>query len=104
MTQPEIWSLYILRCADNSLYTGISPNVAQRIRTHELGRGGARYLRGRGPLRLVFQQPVGDRSLASKLEWRVKRLDRATKEQLLTSTALFDELLNNCRTAVSTEK
>lgn len=77
------WSVYVIRCADNSLYTGISTDVERRLRQHNEGQVGARYLRGRAPLELVFTQPVGDRSCASRVEYRLKKLSKEDKEHLL---------------------
>lgn len=77
-----VWHLYLLRCRDGSLYTGITTDVARRLAEHSAGRG-ARSLRGRGPLELVFSQPVGDRGTALRLEYRVKRLSRPEKERLV---------------------
>lgn len=82
MPSPE-FSLYILRCADGTLYTGIAVDVERRLAEHRSGRRGARYLRGRGPLELVFSAVVGDRSAASRLEYRVKQLNREKKSELL---------------------
>jgi putative endonuclease len=73
------YSVYLVRCRDGSLYTGIATDVSRRITEHENGAKGAKYLRGRGPLKLVYQQEIGDRSLASKVESRVKRLSRSEK-------------------------
>lgn len=87
------YSLYIVRCADGSLYTGIALDVARRLAEHADGPRGARYLRGKGPLELVFQQPVGDRGRASHAEYRVKRLDRAAKEALITGQSSLEDLL-----------
>ena len=87
------YSLYIVQCADGSLYTGIARDVARRIEEHGNGSRGARYLRGRGPLTLVFEQAVGNRSRASKLEYRVKRLDRESKEALISGRCALDDLL-----------
>ena len=78
------FSLYILRCADGTLYTGIAVDVERRLAEHRSGRRGARYLRGRGPLELVFSAVVGDRSTASRLEYRVKQLNRIKKGELVT--------------------
>ena len=86
------WSLYLVRCADRSLYTGIARDVAVRFAQHG-GDKGAKYLRGKGPLSLVFQAPVGDRSEASKLEWRVKRLKKQEKEKLVDGTLKLEDLL-----------
>lgn len=90
MAQGE-FSLYIVRCADDSLYTGIATDVDKRIAEHRAGARGAKYLRGRQPLTLEFRARVGDRAAASRLEYRVKRLSRAQKERLIRgSVALAD--------------
>ena len=78
------FNLYIVRCADGSLYTGIATDVARRVKEHESGPRGAKYLRGRGPITLAFQACVGDRSAATKAEYQVKKLPRADKEQLIS--------------------
>jgi putative endonuclease len=78
------WYLYLIRCRDNTLYAGISTNVAHRFAQHEgAGNTGSKYLRGRGPLILVFQQKLGSKSLALKAELRVKRMSKAKKEKLV---------------------
>lgn len=77
------YSLYILRCADGSLYTGIALDVVRRLDEHRSGARGAKYLRGRTPVELVFELPAGDRAAAQRLEHRVKRLSRAEKEALI---------------------
>jgi putative endonuclease len=80
------WSVYVIRCRDRSLYTGIATDVARRFAEHQKGGGkGAKYLSGRGPLRLVFQHTVGSRSRALKVEYRIKRLTKAKKERLVRS-------------------
>ena len=78
------WHLYLIRCHDGSLYTGITTNVARRFAAHQ-GNGdvGAKYLRGRGPLVLVFQKKLGSRSLALGVESKVKKLSKARKEELI---------------------
>lgn len=80
------WHLYLIRCADGTLYTGITTDVARRLDTHARNRG-ARRLRGRGPLELVFSHAIGDRAEASRAEYRVKRLSRADKERLISGEA-----------------
>ncbi|CAO95402.1 GIY-YIG nuclease family protein [Erwinia tasmaniensis] len=75
------WHLYIVRTAGGVLYTGIALDVARRFAQHQDGKG-AKALRGKGPLELVFHCAAGDRSLASKLEYRVKRLKRPQKVRL----------------------
>lgn len=87
------WSLYLLRCGDGTLYTGIATDVERRLAEHLDGRRGARYLRGRGPLELLFAEPVGDRTLASRAERRVKRLPRASKERLIGAPQRLAALL-----------
>lgn len=87
------YSLYIVRCADGSLYTGIAIDVERRLREHESGIRGAKFLRGKGPLRLEFIECLGDRSTASQVEYRVKRLERGRKEELIAGRYSLDELL-----------
>lgn len=87
------WSLYLLRCADGSLYTGIATDVARRLDEHASGVRGAKYLRGRGPLRLLLSHPVGDRQLATRAEHRVKRLPKARKERLVAAPQELRALL-----------
>lgn len=87
------FSLYIVRCSDNTLYTGIAADVSRRISEHESGPRGAKYLRGKGPLRLVFAEQVGDRAIASALEHRVKQLSRARKEALISGREALRDLL-----------
>lgn len=81
------WSVYVVRCADGSLYTGIATDVKRRLDEHRHSDRGAKYLRGRGPLALVFAGEVSDRSHASRVEHRIKRLSKARKEALLRSPA-----------------
>jgi putative endonuclease len=77
----ERWFVYVARCADSTLYTGIARDVAARIRAHDAGRG-ARYTRGRGPLAVCAVRRCASKSEALRLEYAVKRLPRATKETL----------------------
>ena len=87
------WYIYMIRCGDNSLYTGIATDVDRRFDEHQQNLG-ARYLRGRGPLQLVFQRAIGTRSQASKVEYRIKRLSKGHKEALITDTGLFEDMTN----------
>ena len=89
------YSLYILRCADRSLYTGIAIDVDKRLQEHKNGVRGAKYLRGRAPFHLVFQQVTGDRSVASRLEYRVKQLDKIQKEALINGKLSLASLLKD---------
>lgn len=89
------YSLYIVRCADGSLYTGIATDVERRLLEHASGNRGAKYLRGKGPLKLEFSERLGDRSRASQAEFRVKRLDRGQKERLIAGRQSLTELLGD---------
>jgi len=91
---PE-WSIYLLRCADGSFYTGITTDVSRRISEHQQGKRGAKYLRGRAPFELVYQRAVGDRSVATRIEYCVKQLSRSEKENLQRLPARIDQLLND---------
>ena len=81
---PLNWIVYILRCADGTLYTGITNDLERRMAEHEAGQG-AKYTKGRGPFKLVYQETCRDRGLASKREIEIKSLDRKAK-LLLVST------------------
>lgn len=78
------WTVYILRCADGTLYTGITNDLERRVAEHESGQG-AKYTKGRGPLQLVYQESCQGRGLASKRETQIKSLNRKAK-LLLVST------------------
>ncbi len=75
------WFLYLLRCRDGSLYTGVTTDVPRRLRQHGEGRGGA-YTRSRRPVRLFYQEIQPDRSSALRREAQVKRLPPAAKRRL----------------------
>ena len=78
------WSLYVIRCGDDSLYCGITTDVERRFTEHsEDGKKTAKYLRGRGPLKLVLQQEVGDKPAALKAELRFKKLPKEDKEAVV---------------------
>jgi putative endonuclease len=81
------WYVYMLRTRDGSLYTGISTDPERRLCQHERGLRGARSLRGKGPLQLVWIEAASDRSLASKREAAIKKLAKVAKEQLVESGA-----------------
>ena len=78
------WTVYILRCADGTLYTGITNDLERRITEHQSGQG-AKYTKGRGPLQLVYQEAGEDRGLASKRENEIKSLDREAKLALVAA-------------------
>jgi len=79
-----MWNLYILRCADAALYIGITTDVSRRVAEHQAqGKKCAKYLRGKGPLALVFSTEAGTRSEASRLELRLKKLSKTEKENFI---------------------
>ena len=78
----ENWYLYILRCTDNTLYTGITTDVARRLEAHRSGKG-AKYTRGRAPLELVYQQACGTHSDALKRELEIKAMSRKQKDEMI---------------------
>ena len=82
MRMESTWYLYILRCGDGTLYTGITNDVEKRLEVHRSGKG-AKYTRGRQPLELVYSEACGSHSDALKREIAVKKLSRQEKEALL---------------------
>ena len=80
----KTWFVYILRCADETLYCGITDDVPKRLEAHRSGKG-AKYTRGRAPLELVYQEVCEDHSHALRREWEVKKLTRTEKEKLMKS-------------------
>jgi len=79
-----IWSVYIIRCADGSFYTGISTDVARRFEEHSSASPkSAKYVRGRSPLELIYTKVIGTQSEATIEERRIKRLKKAQKIRLV---------------------
>ena len=78
------WQVYMIRCSDDSLYTGISSDVERRWQQH-VGQRGAKYFRGRKPVEIVYLEGADDRSSASRREAAIKRLRRPEKERLIGS-------------------
>ncbi len=76
------WSLYILECADKTLYTGITNDLDKRLENHANGTG-AKYTKGRGPFTVIYTETHENRSGASKRERKVKRLSRTEKLALV---------------------
>ncbi len=77
------WIVYILQCADGTLYTGITNDLDRRIAEHEAGKG-AKYTRGRGPFQLVYNEVCEGRGQASKREIEIKSLNREQKLGLIS--------------------
>lgn len=94
MQNTDSWYVYMVRCRDESLYTGIATDVERRFAEHQ-SNSGAKYLRGRGPLALVLKQRVGHRSRALKIERSIKRLPKHRKETLVKTGAGLQALLSN---------
>jgi putative endonuclease len=78
--------LYIVKCADQTLYTGITVDLLRRVKEHNSTRRGAKYTRSRRPVRLVYSKKFRNRSLAAKAEYRIKKLSRKEKNNLLCMT------------------
>ncbi|KAF0127012.1 MAG: putative endonuclease [Elusimicrobia bacterium] len=88
----KLWTVYIVRCANGSLYTGITNDLAGRIADHNAGRG-AKYTAAFGPVALAWKKRKRDRSSASKLEAALKKLTRPEKEALISRpNARFSKL------------
>ncbi|TKB47695.1 GIY-YIG nuclease family protein [Thalassotalea mangrovi] len=80
------WFVYILRCADKSLYTGITIDVEKRLQEHNADNvKGAKYTRARRPVELVYQETLPDRSGAAKREAQIKKLSRQQKIKLINA-------------------
>jgi len=76
------WFLYMVRCKNGHIYTGISTDVERRFAEHQAGKG-AKYLRGKGPLKLVYQKKIGSRSEALKAEISMKKMSKSDKEKTI---------------------
>ncbi len=82
--EKKTWSVYMVKCADGSLYTGITTNVDQRIEDHNSNnRRAAKYTKGRRPVILVYREDVNTRSQAARREQEIKRLTKRQKETLI---------------------
>lgn len=82
ISNPKEWFVYLLRCRDNSLYCGISTNLAHRLKEHSQGYG-SKYVASRLPVELVYSEPAENRSIASKREYQLKQLTKQEKEVLI---------------------
>jgi putative endonuclease len=79
------WFCYLLECADGTYYTGVAPDLQERLRKHNSGRG-AKYTRGRRPVRLVWSHPCAGYTEARSVEARLKRWKRAKKQRLVVGS------------------
>ena len=80
------WSVYLIRTVDNRLYCGVTTDVERRFNEHTSSKRGAKFLKGKGPLKLAWSECVGDKRLAMQLEYKIKRLPKRTKEQIVTGS------------------
>lgn len=78
------WFVYIVRCSDNTLYTGITTDLERRIQEHNGNKLGARYTRSRRPVKYIYQETCENRSVASKRESEIKKLSKKAKLNLLS--------------------
>lgn len=81
--------VYILKCKDNTLYTGWTKDLDKRIATHNSGKG-AKYTRGRTPVELIYYESLNSKEEALKREREIKKLDRQRKLKLINSKSLFE--------------
>lgn len=82
ITKEKPWFVYLIRTKSGHLYTGITVDVIHRLAQHEAGKG-AKYLKGKAPLQLVYYVNIGDRRLAAQYEYKIKQLKKQQKEKLV---------------------
>ena len=81
--EAQKWFVYILQCDDNTLYTGITTNLKQRLHEHNHSPKGAKYTKGRRPVALLYSEKHPSRSAAASREYQIKRFTRKQKKQLI---------------------
>ena len=86
---PKSWFCYLLQCADGTYYAGVAPDVEERLKKHNARRG-AKYTRGRTPVRLIWSQRCGSYAAARALEAQLKRWSRGKKRQLIAGSLRLD--------------
>ena len=86
-----MWILYIIKCRDNSLYTGITTDLQGRLSSHLKGTG-AKYTKGKGPFEVLYTEQHEDRSGASKREYQIKKLTHQKKFDLIANKSLLRDL------------
>ena len=79
----DIWLVYMVRCSDGTLYTGITKDIKKRIESHNSGKDGARYTRSRRPVTLVYAEQAKSKSAAARLEHKIKKSSRSEKDRLI---------------------
>jgi len=86
ITKP--WFVYLLRCSDNSLYTGITTDINRRLNEHNKSNKGAKYTRARRPVTLVYVEKVENKSFASKREYQIRKQPKLNKENMVLTFSL----------------
>lgn len=98
-TEPR-WYVYLLRCGNGALYTGITTDVSRRLAEHREAKGkGAKYLRGKEPLHLVFKKVIGAKGLALSVEGCIKKLSKARKETLIERDDMIEQIIAQAQAA-----
>lgn len=87
----DFWFVYLIRTEQNTLYCGITNNIEKRFLAHQEGKG-AKYLRGKGRLQLVWSKQVENKSMAAKYEYYIKKLTKVSKEALVNNKGELPEL------------
>ena len=95
MTFNDSWYVYIVRCNDGTLYTGITKDLEKRIDEHNSGNGGAKYTRPRRPVTLVYTEQVESRSDAAKREYQLKRMPLMKKNDLIIASGGENSMKND---------
>lgn len=94
-----MWTVYLVRCADDSLYCGITNDLEARLAAHSAGKG-AKYTRRRGPVTLVFTKRCRSKSLALRIEYAIKQLDRDEKLALIDAPKTIAPIVVRARRAM----
>jgi len=87
----KIWYLYVVRCSDDTLYTGITTDWGRRFKEHNTGKRGAKYTKTRRPVKLVYYELYQSRSNAQKAEYKFKQLTREQKEKKIAIGGLNND-------------
>lgn len=94
------WYVYLLRCGNDALYTGITMDVPRRLAEHRDAKGkGAKFLRGKEPLDLVFKKAIGAKGVALRVESCIKKLSRARKEELIEQDDMIEQIIGRVQEA-----
>ncbi|MEA3548084.1 MAG: GIY-YIG nuclease family protein [Thermodesulfobacteriota bacterium] len=89
MISDDSWHVYIVRCSDGTLYTGITKDLERRITEHNSEKGGAKYTKPRRPVRFVYSEQAGSRSAAAQREYQIKKMKLKKKKELINTAGTF---------------